>query len=300
MNTHKVAIIHVVLIVILIVIGLFLFLDTYRIQEQKEKVEFIPEIKEGGAISRNIRTRPSHITKFMHEMAVRQMAEALDDMTADEAYDWFQNILEKDIQGWKNPSNSSLDDSVNRSSLLHEELSRLASLDYISIDDMMRRAEDLDYMKRELVVRSDGSIHSRGKFTEASDLHTYLAELDMSLFDVEAKKQITDFNSKLGVLLEKMDNAQEIQEEDCQLALVLLREFNESLKNVLLKQHWGTDYVVLGEMTSQSIPVPVLYFEKKSSRIELNYSSFVGTLAGHKWLYPLKKPEQEQERRNEP
>ena len=272
MNTDKVTIIHEVLIGILIVIGLFLFLDTYRIRKQKEMVEIIPKIKEGDAISRNVRPGSGHLTKSMRETAVRQMAEALDDMTTDEAYDWFQNILEKDIQGWKNPSNRSLDDSVNRSSILHEELSRLASLDYVSIDDMMRRAEDPDYKKRELVVRSDGSIHSRGKITEASDLHTYLAELDMSLFDVDAKKRITDFNYKLGGLLEKMDNAQEIQEEDCQLALVLLQEFNETLKNELLKQHWGTDYVVLGEMTSQSVPVPVLYFEKKSSRMELNSS----------------------------
>ena len=91
----------------------------------------------------------------------------------------------------------------------------------------------------------------------------------------------------------KTNHAQEIQEEDCQLALDLLREYNETLKTELLKQHWGTDYVILGEMTSQPVPMPVFYHEKSSDKMKANYASFIGTMAGHKWLYPLKQPEQE-------
>ena len=150
----------------------------------------------------------------------------------------------------------------------------------------MRRAEDPDYLDKEVVVRPGQ------KRTTAGDLHAYLAEQDMSQFDAKFQKQFTDFNTRLGGLLEKMNHAQEIQEEDCQLALELLREFNETLKTELLKQHWGADYVILGEMTSQPVPIPVFY-KKDSSTEKSVYESFIGTLSGHKWLYPLKQPEQE-------
>ena len=180
-----------------------------------------------------------------------------------------------------------LDDSVERARLLREEIERLVSLDYVSIDDMMRRAEDPDYKKKQTLILPGQ------KITTASDLHDYLLEMDMSQFDADVKKRITDFNDKLGGLLAKMNHAQEIQEEDCQLALDLLRDYNETLKTELLKQHWGTDYVILGEMTSQPVPMPVFYHEKSSDKMKANYASFIGTMAGHKWLYPLKQPEQE-------
>ena len=93
--------------------------------------------------------------------------------------------------------------------------------------------------------------------TISTDLRGYLAELDMSSLDAKAKARIMDFNGKLDGLLAKMENGADIREEDGELALELLREFNETLKKELLKQHWGEDYVILGEMTSQSVPEPV-------------------------------------------
>ena len=287
MQNQLVTIVHVILIVILAVIGLFLFIDMQRVNEQHPTVEFVTEKDVVENASEKNKPVSRRMTKAMREAAVQKMAEALDDMTANEAYDWFQDILEKDIKSWRNPSNKSLDDSVERARLLREEIERLVSLDYVSIDDMMRRAEDPDYKKKQTLILTGQ------KITTASDLHDYLAEMDMSQFDADFKKRITDFNDKLGGLLAKTNHAQEIQEEDCQLALDLLREYNETLKTKLLKQHWGTDYVILGEMTSQPVPIPVFYHEKSSDKMKANYASFIGTMAGHKWLYPLKQPEQE-------
>ena len=286
MRNQPVIIIHLILIVILATIGCFLFMDMRHVHERRPNVEIDTENMAGEIHSEKDKPISSRMTKAMREEAVKKMAEALDDMTAEDAYDWFQNILEKDIQTWRNPSNKSLDDSVERGLLLHGELDRLDSFDYVSIEDMMRRAEDPDYLDKEVVVRPGQ------KRTTANDLHAYLAEQDISQFDANSQKQFMDFNARLGGLLEKMNHAQEIQEEDCQLALELLREFNETLKTELLKQHWGTDYVILGEMTSQPVPVPVFY--KRDSSMEKTFNeSFIGTLSGHKWLYPLKQPEQE-------
>ena len=282
MRNQSVTIIHLILIVILAMIGCFLFMDMRHVHEQRAKVEIATENETGEIHSEKDKPVSRRMTKAMREEAVQKMAEALDDMTTEDAYDWFQNILEKDIQTWRNPSSKSLDDSVERRLLLGDELERLSSLDYVSIEDMMRRAEDSDYLDKEVGQ----------KRTTAGDLHAYLAEQDMSQFDANFQKQFTDFNARLGGLLEKMNHAQEIQEDDCQLALELLREFNETLKTELLKQHWGADYVILGEMTSQPVPVPVFY--KRDSSMEKSFNeSFIGTLSGHKWLYPLKQPEQE-------
>ena len=286
MRNQPVIIIHLILIVILAIIGCFLFMDMRHVDERHPNVEIVKENTEGEDHSEKGKPISSRMTKAMREEAVKKMAEALDDMTTEDAYDWFQNILEKDIQTWRNPSNKSLDDSVERGLLLHGELDRLDSFDYVSIEDMMRRAEDPDYLDKEVVVRPGQ------KRTTANDLHAYLAEQDISQFDANSQKQFMDFNARLGGLLEKMNHAQEIQEEDCQLALELLREFNETLKTELLKQHWGADYVILGEMTSQPVPVPVFY--KRDSSMEKTFNeSFIDTLSGHKWLYPLKQPEQE-------
>ena len=286
MQNQPVIIIHLILIVILTTIGCFLFMDIRHVHEQRPNVEIVTENETSEIHSKKDKPVSRRMTKAMREEAVKKIAEALDDMTAEDAYDWFQNILEKDIQTWRNPSSKSLDDSVERGLLLHSELDRLDSLDYVSIEDMMRRAEDPDYLDKEIVVRPGQ------KRTTAGDLHAYLAEQDMSQFDANFQKQFTDFNARLGGLLEKMNHAQEIQEEDCQVALELLREFNETLKTELLKQHWGADYVILGEMTSQPVPIPVFY--KKDSSMEKSvYESFIGTLSGHKWLYPLKQPKQE-------
>ena len=286
MRNQPVIIIHLILIVILAIIGCFLFMDMRHVDERHPNVEIVKENTEGEDHSEKGKPISRRMTKAMREEAVKKMAEALDDMTTEDAYDWFQNILEKDIQTWRNPSNKSLDDSVERGLLLRGELDRLDRFDYVSIEDMMRRAEDPDYLDKEVVVRPGQ------KRTTANDLHAYLAEQDISQFDANSQKQFMDFNARLGGLLEKMNHAQEIQEEDCQLALELLREFNETLKTELLKQHWGTDYVILGEMTSQPVPVPVFY--KRDSSMEKTFNeSFIDTLSGHKWLYPLKQPEQE-------
>ena len=286
MRNQLMTIIHLVLIVILAMIGCFLLMDMYHVNERRPNVEIVTENAAGEIHSEKDKPVSRRMTKTMREEAVQKMAEALDDMTTEDAYDWFQGILEKEIQTWRNPSNKSLDDSVERGLLIRNELERLVCLDYVSIEDMMRRAEDPDYREKEVVVLPGQ------KRTTASDLHAYLAEQDMSQFDVNLQKQFTDFNARLGGLLEKMNHAQEIQEEDCQLALELLREFNETLKTELLKQHWGTDYVILGEMTSQPVPIPVFY--KKDSSMEKSFDeSFIDTLSGHKWLYPLKQPEQE-------
>ena len=286
MRNQPVIIIHLILIVILAIIGCFLFMDMRHVDERHPNVEIVKENTEGEDHSEKGKPISRRMTKAMREEAVKKMAEALDDMTTEDAYDWFQNILEKDIQTWRNPSSKSLDDSVERGLLLHGELDRLDSFDYVSIEDMMRRAEDPDYLDKEVVVRPGQ------KRTTANDLHAYLAEQDISQFDANSQKQFMDFNARLGGLLEKMNHAQEIQEEDCQLALELLREFNETLKTELLKQHWGADYVILGEMTSQPVPVPVFY--KRDSSMEKTFNeSFIDTLSGHKWLYPLKQPEQE-------
>ena len=286
MRNQPVIIIHLILIVILATIGCFLFMDMRHVHERRPNVEIDTENMAGEIHSEKDKPVSRRMTKAMREEAVQKMAEALDDMTTEDAYDWFQGILEKDIQTWRNPSSKSLDDSVERRFLLDDELGRLDSLDYVSIEDMMKRAENPDYLDKEVVVRPGQ------KRTTANDLHAYLAEQDMSQFDANFQKQFTDFNARLGGLLEKMNHAQEIQEEDCQLALELLREFNETLKTELLKQHWGADYVILGEMTSQPVPIPVFY-KKDSSMEQSVYESFIGTLSGHKWLYPLKQPEQE-------
>ena len=286
MRNQPVIIIHLILIVILAIIGCFLFMDMRHVDERHPNVEIVKENTEGEDHSEKGKPISSRMTKAMREEAVKKIAEALDDMTAEDAYDWFQNILEKDIQTWRKPSNKSLDDSVERGLLLHGELDRLDSFDYVSIEDMMRRAEDPDYLDKEVVVRPGQ------KRTTANDLHAYLAEQDISQFDANSQKQFMDFNARLGGLLEKMNHAQEIQEEDCQLALELLREFNETLKTELLKQHWGADYVILGEMTSQPVPIPVFYKRDSSMEKSIN-ESFIDTLSGHTWLYPLKQPEQE-------
>ncbi|MBO7090713.1 MAG: hypothetical protein J6W23_02925 [Victivallales bacterium] len=286
MRNQPVIIIHLILIVILAIIGCFLFMDMRHVDERHPNVEIVKENTEGEDHSEKGKPISSRMTKAMREEAVKKIAEALDDMTAEDAYDWFQGILEKDIQTWRNPSSKSLDDSVERRFLLDDELGRLDSLDYVSIEDMMRRAEDPDYLDKEVVVRPGQ------KRTTAGDLHAYLAEQDMSQFDAKFQKQFTDFNARLGGLLEKMNHAQEIQEEDCQLALELLREFNETLKTELLKQHWGADYVILGEMTSQPVPIPVFYKRDSSMEKSIN-ESFIDTLSGYTWLYPLKQPEQE-------
>ena len=287
MRNQPVIIIHLILIVILAIIGCFLFMDMRHVDERHPNVEIVKENTEGEDHSEKGKPISRRMTKAMREEAVKKMAEALDDMTTEDAYDWFQRILEKDIQTWRNPSNKSLDDSVERGRLISNELQRLISLDYVSIEDMMRRAEDPDYLDKEVVVRPGQ------KRTTANDLHAYLAEQDMSQFDAKFQKQFTDFNTRLGGLLEKMNHAHEIQEEDCQLALELLREFNETLKTELLRQHWGADYVILGEMTSQPVPIPVFY-KKDSSMEEKSFNeSFIDTLSGHKWLYPLRQPKQE-------
>ena len=287
MRNQPVIIIHLILIVILATIGCFLFMDMRHVHQQRPNVEIVTENAAGEIHSEKDKPVSRRMTKAMREEAVKKMAEALDDMTAEDAYDWFQNILEKDIQTWRNPSNKSLDDSVERGRLISNELQRLISLDYVSIEDMMRRAEDPDYLDKEVVVRPGQ------KRTTAGDLHAYLAEQDMSQFDAKFQKQFTDFNTRLGGLLEKMNHAHEIQEEDCQLALELLREFNETLKTELLRQHWGADYVILGEMTSQPVPIPVFYKMDSSMEEKSFNESFIDTLSGHKWLYPLKQPEQE-------
>ena len=54
-----------------------------------------------------------------------EMTKALDGMTADEAYDWFQGILEEDIRNWRNPWGKTLDDSVEWARGLGDELERL-------------------------------------------------------------------------------------------------------------------------------------------------------------------------------
>jgi len=287
MQNQLVTIVHVILIVILAVIGLFLFIDMQRVNEQHPTVEFVTEKDAVENTSEKNKPVSRRMTKAMREAAVQKMAEALDDMTANEAYDWFQDILEKDIKSWRNPSNKSLDDSVERARLLREEIERLVSLDYVSINDMMMRAEDPDYKTRNMVA-IPGS-----KRTTIDDLHSYLAELDMSSFDAKAKAGIMDFNGKLDGLLAKMENGEEIQEEDGELALELLREFNETLKKELLKQHWGEDYVILGEMTNQSVPEPVFYYQKRADRERALGDSFIGTMSGNQWLYPLKQQGQE-------
>ena len=135
MQNQLVTIVHVILIVILAVIGLFLFIDMQRVNEQHPTVEFVKEKDAVENTSEKNKPVSRRMTKAMREAAVQKMAEALDDMTANEAYDWFQDILEKDIKSWRNPSNKSLDDSVERARLLREEIERLVSLDYVSIDD---------------------------------------------------------------------------------------------------------------------------------------------------------------------
>ena len=98
MQKQLVTIVHVILIVILVVIGLFLFIDMQRVNEQHPTVEFVTEKDVVENASEKNKPVSRRMTKAMREAAVQKMAEALDDMTANEAYDWFQDILEKDIK----------------------------------------------------------------------------------------------------------------------------------------------------------------------------------------------------------
>ena len=287
MQKHIVTIIHLILIAILLVAGLLLLVDMHHVSQRCTNQEIFSGQEEQEVIPQGSKPNSGKTAKSMREQAVMEMTKALDGMTADEAYDWFQGVLEEDIRNWRNPSGKSLDDSVEWAIELGGELERLAAFDYISIDDMMMRAEDPDYKTRNMVV-IPGS-----KRTTIDDLRGYLAELDMSSFDAKAKARIMDFNGKLDGLLAKMENGADIREEDGELALELLREFNETLKKELLKQHWGEDYVILGEMTSQSVPEPVSYYQKRADRERALGDSFIGTMSGNQWLYPLKQQGQE-------
>ena len=287
MQKHIVTIIHLILIAILLVAGLLLLVDMHHVSQRCTNQEIFSGQEEQEVIPQGSKPNSGKTAKSMREQAVMEMTKALDGMTADEAYDWFQGILEEDIRNWRNPSGKSLDDSVEWARELGDELERLAAFDYIDIDDMMMRAEDPDYKTRNMVV-IPGS-----KRTTIDDLRGYLAELDMSSFDEKAKAGIMDFNGKLDGLLAKMENGADIREEDGELALELLREFNETLKKELLKQHWGEDYVILGEMTSQSVPEPVFYYQKRADRERALGDSFIGTMSGNQWLYPLKQQGQE-------
>ena len=287
MQKHIVTIIHLILIAILLVAGLLLLVDMHHVNQRCTNQEIFSGQEEQEVIPQGSKPHSGKTAKSMREQAVMEMTKALDGMTADEAYDWFQDILEEDIRNWRNPSGKSLDDSVEWARELGDELERLAAFDYISIEDMMMRAEDPDYKTRNMVV-IPGS-----KRTTIDDLRGYLAELDMSSFDAKAKAGIMDFNGKLDGLLAKMENGADIREEDGELALELLREFNETLKKELLKQHWGEDYVILGEMTNQSVPEPVFYYQKRADRERALGDSFIGTMSGNQWLYPLKQQGQE-------
>ena len=287
MQKHIVTIIHLILIAILLVAGLLLLVDMHHVSQRCTNQEIFSGQEEQEVIPQGSKPNSGKTAKSMREQAVMEMTKALDGMTADEAYDWFQGILEEDIRNWRNPWGKSLDDSVEWARELGDELERLAAFDYIDINDMMMRAEDPDYKTRNMVV-IPGS-----KRTTIDDLRGYLAELDMSSFDAKAKAGIMDFNGKLDGLLAKMENGADIREEDGELALELLREFNETLKKELLKQHWGEDYVILGEMTSQSVPEPVFYYQKRADRERALGDSFIGTMSGNQWLYPLKQQGQE-------
>ena len=287
MQKHIVTIIHLILIAILLVAGLLLLVDMHHVSQRCTNQEIFSGQEEQEVILQGGKPNSGKTAKSMREQAVMEMTKALDGMTDDEAYDWFQGVLEEDIRNWRNPWGKSLDDSVEWARELGDELERLAAFDYIDINDMMMRAEDPDYKTRNMVV-IPGS-----KRTTIDDLRGYLAELDMSSFDAKAKAGIMDFNGKLDGLLAKMENGADIREEDGELALELLREFNETLKKELLKQHWGEDYVILGEMTSQPVPEPVFYYQKRADRERALGDSFIGTMSGNQWLYPLKQQGQE-------
>ena len=287
MQKHIVTIIHLILIAILLVAGLLLLVDMHHVSQRCTNQEIFSGQEEQEVILQGGKPNSGKTAKSMREQAVMEMTKALDGMTDDEAYDWFQGVLEEDIRHWRNPWGKSLDDSVEWARELGDELERLAAFDYIDINDMMMRSEDPDYKTRNMVV-IPGS-----KRTTIDDLRGYLAELDMSSFDAKAKAGIMDFNGKLDGLLAKMENGADIREEDGELALELLREFNETLKKELLKQHWGEDYVILGEMTSQPVPEPVFYYQKRADRERALGDSFIGTMSGNQWLYPLKQQGQE-------
>ncbi len=278
MMDKKITIISYCLMGFLIIIGVGIGIDTYYINSQISKLSFPVN---------NIEKKPSgkkmisgSKTREEKKKVVQEIAASLEEMTAEQAYDWFQDILSRDMLNWANPSNKMLDDSANHGEDLMDELRRLSCFDDTGIEDMMRRMEDPDYRYRDIIAAG----HKPP--ADANELHGYLSDLDMSSFDKSVRRQIADFNEKLDYLLDKTKHENEITYEDSKLAYNLYRQFNEVISSELVRQSCGDVCYRVGQMTEQ---FRIYYGYHPRGSIPITY--LPGTFAAFPLYYPLNPPE---------